>query len=590
MPDPNHNQMARMMALARGLADAGVVHACVSPGSRSTPLALALARENRIRCWSQVDERAGGFFGLGIAKATGRPAALLCTSGTAAAEFHPAVIEARHARVPLVVLTADRPAELRDCGAGQAIDQIKLYGDAVKWFFEAEPGGEGTESIRFFRSLGARAAASAAASPPGPVHLNIPLRDPLTPSPEALDRAVAGAGAADPRPLVSHHEGSLVPDPALVRALGACLREEPRGLIVCGEIDGGEEAVDAIRNLSRATGYPILADVLSGLRAPRAMEDAVIDAWDFLLSVDRFAAAHVPRVVIRFGALPTSKPLRAFLASCAGAGDVRHILVDPWGDLRDPLHAATDVLRAGSAPLARALAEVVGPPRVDETGWRASWRGANARARRGLEDALERLDEPFEGRIARDLARALPGGSTLFVGSSMPIRDLDAFFAGAPGRLRILSNRGANGIDGVLSTALGVAAVSDGPAALYTGDLGFLHDLGGLLAARRHGIPLLAVVVNNDGGGIFRFLPQAAHGDRFEDLFATPHGLTFEHAAALFGLDHRAAQGPADFAKTVAEAIERGRATIIEVRTDPKRNVALHAAVRRAAEEALRDG
>jgi 2-succinyl-5-enolpyruvyl-6-hydroxy-3-cyclohexene-1-carboxylate synthase len=578
-----------MAAFARGLAEGGVAHVCVSPGSRSTPLALALAGDARVRCWSHIDERSGGFFGLGIAKGTGSAVALLSTSGTAAAEFHPAVIEARHARVPLVILTADRPTLLRECGAGQTIDQIKLYGADAKWFFEAAAGEASDDAVRFFRSLGARAAARAAAPPAGPVHLNVPLSDPLTPSPAALARAPGEAAARDSRPALAHAGSRRAPDPALIQRLASTFRETPEGLIVCGEQPGGEALAGAIGPLARATGYPVVAEATSGLRTGPHASDPLIDAYDALLRVEPFAAAHRPRAVLRFGAMPTSKPARTFLRTGL-AEQVCHVLVDPWEEALDPIHAATDVVHADPDLLCRALAEAIGKGRAAESPWLEAWKGANARVRRALDAALDRLPEPFEGRVARDLTRALPDGAMLFVGSSMPIRDLETFFSRSARAVRILANRGANGIDGVVSTALGVASISPGPNALLIGDLSFLHDLGGLLAARRHALRLTVVVINNDGGGIFHFLPQAAHPGSFDYLFATPHGLDLSHAARLFGLPYRRVSDTASLPEVFTEALATPDTRLLEIRTDAKRNVELHDEMHRAAREALGHG
>ncbi len=578
-----------MAAFARGLAEGGVEHACVSPGSRSTPLALALAGAARVRCWSHIDERSGSFFALGIAKATGSAVALLSTSGTAAAEFHPAVIEARHARVPLVILTADRPTLLRDCGAGQTIDQIKLYGADAKWFFEAAVGEASDDAVRFFRSLGARAAARASAPPAGPVHLNVPLSDPLTPSPAALATAPGEAAARDSRPALAHAGGRRAPDPALIQRLAATIRETPEGLIVCGEQTGGEALAWAVGALARAARYPVVAEATSGLRAGPHAGDSLIDAYDALLRLEAFAAAHQPRAVLRFGAMPTSKAVRALLRAGLPA-QACHVLVDPWEEALDPIHAATHVVHADPELLCRALAEAIGRGHPAETPWLVSWKGANTRVRRALDAALDRLPEPFEGRVARDLARAMPDGGMLFVGSSMPIRDVETFFSRSERAVRILANRGANGIDGVVSTALGVASISPGPNALLIGDLSFLHDLGGLLAARRHAPRLTIVVINNDGGGIFHFLPQAAHAGSFDDLFATRHGLDLSLAAQLFGLPYRRLSDTASLPEVFAEALAAPDTRLLEIRTDAKRNVELHEEMHRAVREALAHG
>ncbi len=578
-----------MAAFARGLAEGGVEHACVSPGSRSTPLALALAGAARVRCWSHIDERSGSFFALGIAKATGSAVALLSTSGTAAAEFHPAVIEARHARVPLVILTADRPTLLRDCGAGQTIDQIKLYGADAKWFFEAAVGEASDDAVRFFRSLGARAAARASAPPAGPVHLNVPLSDPLTPSPAALATGPGEAAARGSRPALAHAGGRRAPDPALIQRLAATIRETPEGLIVCGEQTGGEALAWAVGALARAARYPVVAEATSGLRAGPHAGDSLIDAYDALLRLEAFAAAHQPRAVLRFGAMPTSKAVRALLRAGLPA-QACHVLVDPWEEALDPIHAATHVVHADPELLCRALAEAIGRGHPAETPWLVSWKGANTRVRRALDAALDRLPEPFEGRVARDLARAMPDGGMLFVGSSMPIRDVETFFSRSERAVRILANRGANGIDGVVSTALGVASISPGPNALLIGDLSFLHDLGGLLAARRHAPRLTIVVINNDGGGIFHFLPQAAHAGSFDDLFATRHGLDLSLAAQLFGLPYRRLSDTASLPEVFAEALAAPDTRLLEIRTDAKRNVELHEEMHRAIREALTHG
>ena len=593
------DQDVSMAALVRGLVEGGVAHACISPGSRSTPVALALAAEPRIRVWSHVDERAGGFFGLGIARATGAPVLLLCTSGTAAAGFHAAALEAREARLPLVILTADRPAELRDCGAGQTVDQLKLYGSAAKWFFEAAAPEAAASGARFFRSLGARAAATAAAGPPGVVHLNLPLRDPLTADPAAIPSFALEAAVRDPRRAITHHAGRLAPDAGIVESLASAVATIDEGLIVCGEGLEGGDAPEAIADLARRSGYPLVAACATGLRTGRTGREAIIDSYDHLLRAPGFTRAHAPRLVIQFGSLPVSKALRGFIDGDDGAEDGpdappsreqtrsrRYVLVDPHGDLRDPHHCATDVLRIDPAMLCAALSDRPGGAR--ESRWLASWQEGNARVREAIQGRLDRLEEPFEGRVARDLAAFWPSGGNLFVGSSMPIRDLESFFPGRAAPLRVLANRGANGIDGVLSSALGVAAVSAAPTALLIGDLSFLHDLGGLLAARRHGIAMTIVIVNNGGGGIFRFLPQRRHEAVFEDLFATSHDLQFGHAAALFGLRHRAVHEAQDFLPALRELSDGGG--ILEVRTDSKRNVEIHAEIAQAAEEALGRG
>jgi 2-succinyl-5-enolpyruvyl-6-hydroxy-3-cyclohexene-1-carboxylate synthase len=523
---------------------------CTSPGSRSTPLVLALARHGALRAHSHIDERSSAFFALGAAKASGRPVAIACTSGTAAANFAPAVIEASEARVPLIVLTADRPPELRGIGAGQTIDQIKLYGDAVRWFFEVGNHGADAESSAWVRALACRAWAAATGPRPGPVHLNWPLREPLVPG--RPPRRAPG-GRPDGRPWVE-----LAP---AARA-GASLREHiagsRRGVIVAGRDDAGLSP--AIPALAAAAGYPLLADPLSGARRG----PAAIAAYDALLRDPAFAAAHAPDVVVRVGDLPTSKPLRAWLQAAAGA---RQILVDPSLAWQDPASVADVLLRTDP----RALEA----PEPAPSEWLASWTDADARARAAIERELG--DELSEPNVARVLAAALPAQATLFVAASMPVRELESFAAARDDAPRVLSNRGANGIDGTLATALGVAAAAPGPVVALIGDVAFAHDIGSLLAVRRlHGAPLTIVLLDNGGAAVFDHLPVSGESDVYERHIATPTGLDFEAAAALYGL---AQIRPETLGQLRELAAEPPANTLIRIATDRAESLALHARV-----------
>ena len=550
-----------LRAFCDELARCGMEHACTAPGSRCTPIVLSLVREPRIRAWSHVDERSAGFFALGAAKRTGRPVAVTCTSGTAAANLAPAVIEARHARVPLIVLTADRPPELRDVGAGQTIDQLKLYGDAVKWFFEVGVHEATPAALRFMRTLACRAYWTAAQGPPGPVHLNLPLREPLV-----LDVPLPAdsTGREDQRPYVT-----VEPAVQSVPWSG----HDPVGRIVI--VAGAERDAVGARELSgfaARAAIPLLADPLSGARHG----GAAIAHYDLLLRDPDFAAGHRPDFVIRTGELPTSKPLRTWLAGL----DAAQIAIDPDGTWHDPdavvgmrvpapLHAVLDGLTAG---------EVI----PIEPGWLDSWRAADDAAGRALSDALgDELSEPL---VARSVGEWLQNDATLFVASSMPIRDVELYLPAREDGPRVMSNRGANGIDGTVSAAFGVAAAEDGPVVLLIGDVALAHDIGGLLAARRLNLALTIVLLNNDGGGIFHFLPVAGETDAFEEHVATPHGLDFAHAAALYGSDFERPRTVGELKAAVERSIAGDATTIIEVRTDRVENLALH---RRAADAAL---
>ncbi len=450
-----------LRAFCDELARCGVEHACTSPGSRCTPIVLSLVREPRIRCWSHIDERSAAFFALGTAKASGTPAAVTCTSGTAAANLAPAVIEAREARIPMIVLTADRPPELRDVGAGQTIDQLKLYGDAVNWFVEVGVHEATPDRLRWVRALACRACWTALDGRPGPVHLNFPLHEPLVlsdPLPED------DGGRAGGEPWV--RRAVAAPAPA---AGGPTLPD--RGVVIAGRSERGPGLGQAAARFAQRAGYPLLADPLSGARHG----PAAVARYDLLLRDVGFVRRMRPELVIRVGDLPTSKPLRAWLASLAG---VRQIALDPEQAWQDPDSVLAEVHRADPAATLSAWTPETPPDRD----WLVGWRAADDTAGEVIASTLgEELSEPL---VAARLGEWLPADATLFVASSMPIRDIELFAPITEIAPRTLSNRGANGIDGTVSSAFGVAAASNGPVVLLIGDVALLHDIGGLLAAR----------------------------------------------------------------------------------------------------------
>ncbi|HZP97419.1 MAG TPA: 2-succinyl-5-enolpyruvyl-6-hydroxy-3-cyclohexene-1-carboxylic-acid synthase [Candidatus Limnocylindria bacterium] len=567
-------------ALIGALAAGGVRDACLAPGSRSAPLAIALERHPAIRVWPHLDERSAAFFGLGLARATRAPVVLLATSGTAAANFLPAVVEARQARVPLVVITADRPPELRDAGAPQTIDQQGLYGTYVKWTHELAIVDDDAEGEGYVRSVALRAIADATSAPAGPVHLNVPLREPLVPDPDTLPPVrVFGEVRlrAAPRP----------PDEDAVAALAADCAHAERGLIVCGPQDDPRLPATLVR-LARITGFPVIADPLSLARFGPHDRSLVIDRYDALLRAEAIASAFAPDIVLRIGDTPTSKPLLDYLARHARA---RQVLIPGDARWNDPTFVARDLVSGDLRLSCDALAAALGARSGVASEWSERWRDADRRAGDALDAWLDGLDEPFEGRAIAQLAARIPDGATLVAGNSMPVRDLDAFARGSARALRVLGNRGASGIDGVLSTALGISAGSAGPVALAIGDVSFVHDLGGLVAARAHGLRATILLVNNDGGGIFSFLPVARHRAQFERLFSTPHGLDLSHVRDLFGVGFARARDAHELPELLDAAFAADGVSIVEVRTERERNVALHRAaweaVARAAESVL---
>jgi 2-succinyl-5-enolpyruvyl-6-hydroxy-3-cyclohexene-1-carboxylate synthase len=612
-----------LRAFVDELARCGMRMACTSPGSRCAPLVLTLAREGRLACHSHVDERCAGFFALGAAKASGLPVAVTCTSGTAAAELLPAAIEAREARVPLLLLTADRPPELRGNGAGQAIDQLKLYGDAVKWFFEVGTHEASPERVRWMRTLACRAYWTALEGRPGAVHLNFPLREPLV-TDEPLPAEETGrpewapyvrrASPSSPPSFGADRAGvssAQVPS-GDIAALREMLAGARRGVLVAGRHERATPLGRAAAAFCEAAGWPLLADPLSGARRGTA----AVAHYDALLRDAAFAAAHRPDLVLRVGDLPVCKPLRSWLA---GLESVRQVALDPEGAWQDPASALSDSLALEpAAALAGLTAAAFGaqtqaldrpqtprswalaPLSPADPDWLASWRSADERAAETILGVLDGdgLDEPS---AAAELGVLLPREATLFVASSMPVRDVETFWPVRTDPPRVLCNRGANGIDGTVSSAFGVAAVSDGPVVLLIGDVALAHDLGSLLASLRLELKLTIVLFDNDGGGIFDFLPvaraamardgdseggtsrsaPAARAGAGDDLYtrhvATPTGLDFAQVASLYGLGY-------ERVRTIPElrtALERAltpltSSTLIHVRSDRAANVELH--------------
>jgi 2-succinyl-5-enolpyruvyl-6-hydroxy-3-cyclohexene-1-carboxylate synthase len=569
-----------LRAFADELARCGLREACTSPGSRSTPLVLSLVRERRIRSTSHVDERCGGFFALGLAKATGLPVALACTSGTAAANYAPAVHEAHEARVPLLVLTADRPPELRELGAGQTIDQVKLYGTAAKWFLEVDDQPATPARLRWLRQLACRAYWTALEGRPGPVHLNFALREPLVLDAPLADEEPGGGGRAGGRPWVTRPRLRTEPAGAPVDDLAAELAARPRALLVAGRAERDPQLGEALATFAERAAVPLLAEPLSGARRGTA----AVAHYDALLRDAGWAAEHAPELVLRVGDLPTSKPLRQWLHGLDGA---LQLAFDPEGAWQDPAGSVATILATDPRAALGLVADRL--PRRRDRAWLDAWRAADRAASGAIAATLgpEGLTEP---RVAAELGVRLPPDATLVVASSMPVRDVETFFPARADPPRVLSNRGANGIDGTVSTAFGVAAAADGPVVLLTGDVALAHDVGGLLAAGRLGLALTIVLLDNDGGGIFDFLPVSREGEDFETHVATPHGLDFAHAAALYGCGYERVQEPEAFRAALDGALAADTTTIIAVRSDRKANVELHRRVWDAVARSVRPG
>jgi len=570
------------LRFARALVDelhaAGIAAAVVSPGSRSTPLALSVAQQAGLPRTVHIDERNAAFHALGYAKATGRPVALVCTSGTAGANFLPAVAEAHHARVPLVVLTADRPPELRAWGAAQTMEQRLLYAGFTRWSEEAPCPSECAGSMAYARALARRAVSEATGPAPGPVHLNLPFREPLVPASGEVDLPPARGTPETQAALV--HE--------LCEASGTLarrLRAVARGVLVCGPDTWDEALPAAVRQFVATHGWPVLADPCSGLRAGAAMDDGLVHGADALLRDPDTAAALRPDLVVRFGGLPVSKAINDWIGSHPSA-DLW--LVDPAAGFRDPQHRASRVLRASPSQFCTSFSRAGGPA-PEALAWREQWRHVDRAAREALAGALERESRFLAPQLAQTLWASLPDDAVLYAANSMAIREIDAFAGPRAGGLRVLANRGVNGIDGQVSAALGAAAGLRRRTVLWCGDLTLLHDVSGLLAGRLHDADLTIVVSNDDGGGIFEYLPvaQAVPRPVFEEMFAVPHGLRLDELARGLGWEAVRATSAQEFERALSGALQGGR-HVIEVPMDRAANTALHGALTAAVRSRLR--
>jgi len=534
------------------LVAAGVENVCLCPGSRSTPLALTFKCHPDIKTWMHLDERSCAYFALGMAKASGEPIAILCSSGTAAVNFAPAVVEAFHSHVPLIVLTADRPPELQGLGANQTIEQQDLYGSAVKWFANLPLPEASDHMLRYVRMVADRAVATALQGARGPVHVNAPFREPLMP-----------AAIEAPAPVRQKDPPRAAPPLAVFDAAALLSARHP--LIVCGP-ETGIEKHDAA-GLAARLNAPLLADPVSGLRGIDA--PGVFGAYDCFLRVSALARELRPDCILRFGAPPTSKPLATYLQLHC---DVPQVQVAPTGTWPDPDLTAHEVVHADPAAVCAVIARSTGNA---EPSWLETWQRAESATRSGIRKALPEA-VATEPSVIVDLAGEAPESATLVAGNSMPVRDFDSFFPAGARVAAILGNRGASGIDGVVSTALGASTVSEGPTVLVIGDLSFYHDMNGLLAAQRFGLKATIVLINNDGGGIFSFLPQHEDAEHFETLWGTPHGLDFSHVAGLYGVGFQRVTTREEYKAALKASFYADGVKIIEIKTDREENLRLH--------------
>lgn len=572
MNAPNRNTLWATLFVDE-LARSGLNAVSIAPGSRSTPLTLAFANHSEIDVYLHDDERGASFFALGMALASRNPVAMVCTSGTATANFHPAIIEAFYSQVPLIVLTTDRPHEQRESGANQTIDQVQMYGDHVLWSHEVAPpeADPPDRTLRYLRSLANRSMNLANGLRKGPVHLNIPFRKPLEPTEVPSDSATTrgiGLEGRQNQPLTSFSKGSLMLDESQVEALATKIHQTERGLIVCGPRSPQGEFAESITKLSKITGFPILSDALSGVRFGPQTSDLVLGHYE------TFLRKFKPDVdlILRFGGMPVSKFLGDYLTSAKNA---EQILISEHGVWEDPTFMVSELIWTGPTELCQQLTQKL---ESTSSSTDPKWADALKEAERVCQSNVEsELSKHFlEASAVLDVIEQLPNSASLFIASSLPVRYLDQFAGPMKKSLRTFANRGASGIDGTIASAIGAAASMNEPLILITGDLAFYHDMNSLLAMKKYDIKLITILINNDGGGIFHRLPISQFEPPFNELFITPHGLNFEPVVKMFGLDYECVTQRETFQTAFQSALNAENSCVIEVPFDGEKNHQQH--------------
>lgn len=552
-------------ALVDELSALKIENIVISPGSRSTPISMLINEHPKLKKYIAVDERGAGFFALGIAKSTNKPTVLVCTSGTAAANYLPAISEAKESRIPLIVITADRPHELRDIGAPQAMNQIGLYGDTVKKFIELALPEASEGMYQYVRTAVNRLYRSSMTTPKGPVHVNVPIREPLVPNFSIENLFSAGKRGENSNATVTRSISTISND--TTNQLVELFLKKRKGLLVCGPYVN-DVAIQKIMELGAALQYPVICDPLSNGRTIHNEGTVRVDTYDTFLRYQDVATTLDTELIVRFGSMPVSKNFHLFVQSQKNC----EVVVVDEGDLwRDPTLRATQMISCDDAEFCSSILKCWNQAGTNDD-WLNKWHSINEKTKVGLQKAAE-FEEFFEGKIVQLLTKNIKNESTIFVANSMPIRDIDTFFTTQEKKIKIACNRGINGIDGTIATALGMAAAGE-QVTLLIGDLSFYHDLNSLVLSKLHNLPIKVVLVNNDGGGIFSFLPQSKEEKHFEELFGTPLGLNFEHAALLFDGDYTLVKSWHDFEEVMTA--KNDRIQIIEIKTNRNENYKLH--------------
>jgi len=569
------------------VARLGVRYACISPGSRSTPLALACANNKEIQTFIHIDERSGGFFGLGLAKNSNAPVLLVCTSGTAAAEFFPSIIEAYQQNIPLIVCTADRPPEFIDCGANQTINQNNMFANHIRWYFNAGLPEPLPERLRHIRVIARRAVKESNGIERGPVHINFPFRKPFEPMSftDSVDVQMLEEALDNYIDSIAPFESKITPTAESMSDLMSLVHNYDRGLIVVGPGDFDKEFAVKVSEMASLLSYPILADGASQIRFGKHLKDAIFTHYDAYLKVDSFSQSHTPDLIMQFGGTVSSKGLELFL----NEQQAFKVHINSAGKWVDPANSLRSVIQANPGEFCAQMVRLLHKENFNrENGsWFEDFRVAEEKTASLRKKMIDCTETMFEGKVMRIVFESIPDGAHVMVSNSMPIRDLDYFVSSLEKNIRIHTNRGASGIDGINSTALGIAATTQSPVYLITGDLAFYHDLNGLIASKKYSLPLQVILINNNGGGIFELLPIADYREIFREYFLTPHNLEFKQFVAGYGGEYYAIKSWDELRSKLKNPPSRSLLNVFEVKTDPVESTNIRKQYWQKVEEAL---
>ena len=547
------------------LSNLGVKFICISPGSRSTALTLAAASNKSFKCFVHIDERSSAFFALGLAKATGIPAVLITTSGTAAAELYPAVIEAYQQRIPLIICTADRPPELIGRGANQTINQHNLYSNHIRYFKDAGLPGPTASAIRRIRRYAGEAFTH---SGEGPVHINFPFRKPFEP-----DTFTDEVNEITLKMIEAHRVGESVflkrnvtPGRNIYKEILRCVNESTNGLILAGPMNYESNTKNQLLGLSEKLNYPVIADACSQLRYGNKSKNIMVNYEAFLRN-EKFINEYRPDVILHFGRTPSSKAVENWI----GKIPAKRYIINEYGDVFDPWNNASGICKSSPSLFCSMLVEDT--EKKNSPDWLNHYIQADNTAGKFKVELTGKLSFSNECAIIPEVLNNLPDNSHLMISNSMSVRDLDYFSQQTEKRIIVHFNRGASGIDGILSTSLGIQKALNKPAALITGDMAFYYDITSLLTAVKYKIPLVVILINNNGGAIFGMLPVSSYGKKFKDYFINPHNLNFASIVKSFGADYNIIRNREELKKSMAAAFKGKKLTVLEIKTDMKASI-----------------